>query len=75
MAIMSSEERSKYSKWPEFKSRKLWVSILTAVGVGGCAISAIDLTPAQCAALVAPGVTYVLGESWIDGRRASGPKA
>ena len=51
----------------KMQSRKLWVAGITAGAMFLCGMLKIDLSPVQCAAIVAPAVAYILGESFADG--------
>ena len=51
----------------KMQSRKLWVALLTSAAVVACSVLKVDLSPVQCAAVVAPAVAYILGESFADG--------
>lgn len=50
-------------------SRKWLVGIGTSTAMLLCGVFKVNLDPAQCAAIVVPAVAYILGESWVDGKR------
>ncbi len=50
-------------------SRKWLVGTGTATAMLLCGVLNVNLDAAQCAAVVVPAVAYILGESWVDGRR------
>ena len=47
-------------------SRKLWVTIITAVTVFLSSVTGVDMTDAQTAALVVISGVYVLAEAIVD---------
>lgn len=57
----------------KLKSRKFWVAIITAVVMLVSQLSGVELDPDQWATILVPVVAYILGESWVDARRSSGP--
>ena len=50
------------------KSRKFWVSIITALVMAIAAFTGIELDPEQILAIVLPVMAYLLGQSWVDGK-------
>ena len=50
------------------KSRKFWVSTVTAVVMAIAAFTGIELDPEQILAIVLPVMAYLLGQSWVDGK-------
>lgn len=57
-----------YDRNRRLLSRKWLTGVGTAGALVFCAVAGIELSPAHYAAIVVPGVAYIFGESWVDGR-------
>lgn len=54
----------------KFTSRKFIVAVLTAAGILLSAVTGVELSDAQIASLAGIVMTYLGGQSYVDGKRS-----